>query len=30
LTDYYQDCLGRIDKSSATSYLKGLLPFSSG
>lgn len=27
LTDYYQDCLGRIDKSSATSYLKCLLPF---
>lgn len=27
LTDYYKDCLGRIDKSSATSYLKCLLPF---
>lgn len=27
LTDYYQDCLGRIDKSSATSYLRCLLPF---
>lgn len=27
LTDYYHDCLGRIDKSSALSYLKCLLPF---
>ncbi|WP_427110284.1 tyrosine-type recombinase/integrase [Lysinibacillus xylanilyticus] len=27
LTDYYHDCLGRIDKSSATSYLNCLLPF---
>ena len=27
LSDYYDDCLGKIDKSSATSYLKCLLPF---
>ncbi|MFJ7731437.1 tyrosine-type recombinase/integrase [Lysinibacillus sp. NPDC097231] len=27
LTDYYHDCLGRIDKSSAISYLNCLLPF---
>lgn len=27
LTEYYDDCLGRIDKSSATSYLNCLLPF---
>ncbi|WP_317853413.1 hypothetical protein [Lysinibacillus sphaericus] len=27
LTDYFHDCLGRIDKSSATSYLNCLLPF---
>ncbi|MFJ8099748.1 hypothetical protein [Lysinibacillus sp. NPDC096212] len=27
LSDYYFDCVGRIDKSSATSYLKCLLPF---
>lgn len=27
LSDYYHDCLGKIDKSSATSYLKSLLPF---
>lgn len=27
LTDYYDDCLGRIDKSSAISYLNCLLPF---
>ena len=27
LTIFYHDCLGRIDKSSATSYLKCLLPF---
>ncbi|MGX5625261.1 hypothetical protein [Bacillus cereus] len=27
LTDYYHECLGRIDKSSAISYLNCLLPF---
>ncbi|MEY9975032.1 hypothetical protein ABH966_005456 [Lysinibacillus sp. RC46] len=27
LSDYFNDCLGRIDKSSATSYLNCLLPF---
>ena len=27
LTEHYHDCLGRIDKSSALSYLKCLLPF---
>lgn len=27
LTDHYHDCIGRIDKSSALSYLKCLLPF---
>ena len=27
LTDYYHDCLGRIGKSSAISYLNCLLPF---
>lgn len=27
LTDYFHDCLGIIDKSSATSYLNCLLPF---
>lgn len=27
LSDYFHDCLGRIDKSSATSYLNCLLPF---
>lgn len=27
LTEHYHDCIGRIDKSSALSYLKCLLPF---
>ncbi|MGG3471587.1 tyrosine-type recombinase/integrase [Neobacillus pocheonensis] len=27
LTDYYHDCIGRVDKSTALSYLKRLLPF---
>ncbi|KZR59359.1 tyrosine-type recombinase/integrase [Pseudobacillus badius] len=27
LTDFYHDCIGRIDKSSALSYLQCLLPF---
>ncbi|PFF33692.1 integrase [Bacillus cereus] len=27
LTDHYHDCIGRIDKSTALSYLKRLLPF---
>ncbi|WP_422121655.1 tyrosine-type recombinase/integrase [Peribacillus frigoritolerans] len=27
LTEFYHDCLGRIDKSSALSYLNCLLPF---
>ncbi|MEY9976996.1 tyrosine-type recombinase/integrase [Lysinibacillus sp. RC79] len=27
LTDYYHDCLGRIDKTSARSYLNCILPF---
>ncbi|MGE7947518.1 hypothetical protein [Lysinibacillus sp. NPDC093688] len=27
LTDYYHDCLGRVSKSSAISYLNSLLPF---
>lgn len=27
LTDHYHDCIGRIDKSSALSYLQCLLPF---
>jgi len=27
LTEFYHDCLGRIDKSSALSYLNCLLPY---
>lgn len=27
LTDFYHDCIGRIDKTSALSYLQCLLPF---
>lgn len=27
LTDYYHDCLGRVSKSTAISYLNSLLPF---
>lgn len=27
LTEFYHDCLGRIDKSSASSYVNSLLPF---
>ena len=30
LTDFYQDNIGRISKSSALSYLQCLLPFSIG